>query len=83
MDRLTQAKRIVCLPNGLNKTTVAERIVELMENYKIERALWLVQPGLSASKLSRNPANKAHALLNHLNGICTANNVYFTIVTSL
>jgi hypothetical protein len=83
IDRLVEPSRIRSMPKGLGSTRVADQMKKFLSNYQIEKKLWLVQPGLSSSGLTAHPKNKAHALLNHLEGICISNNVSLEVVSSL
>ena len=50
-------------PAKLDFPDFKKYFIHLLENLNIKKEVWIVQPGISKSKLESNPKNKIHTLL--------------------
>jgi len=57
-------------------------ILSALTNINVQNECWIVQPGISKTKLTSNTKNKFHVLLSHLNSICASNNTKFKLYCS-
>lgn len=65
------------------KESLIEKITTALNNVEVQNECWIVQPGISKSKLLKLANNKAHVLLSHLASICTSNNTKFKLYCNL
>lgn len=61
------------------KELLVENITTALNNVETQNECWIVQPGISKTKLLKNTSNKAHVLLSHLSSICVSNNTKFKL----
>jgi hypothetical protein len=59
-----------------------KKYLDAIRDYDIRNATWIVQPGISKSKLekSTNSNNKIHSLLNFVDSICISNAIEFKFI---
>jgi hypothetical protein len=66
------------IQSGFKATTDVQQVLRAAyENQRSKKECWVVQPGISATKLSAAPSNKIHSLLNYAESACLPGNVEF------
>jgi hypothetical protein len=65
-----------CDYSGTKEQLISE-IRNSIINIDEQNECWIVQPGISKDKLEKGNLNKAHTLLNYVDGICKNNNIMF------
>jgi hypothetical protein len=61
---------------------IEQKIIERINNIQSQKECWIIQPGISKKTLENDTKNKAHSLLNYIEGICNSNNIKFRLFTS-
>lgn len=51
-----------------------------LRNPQVRKECWIVQPGISKKALEDDPKNKIHVLLNHVDSVCSSQNIHFQLV---
>lgn len=59
-----------------------ESIIEKLQDNRIKRECWVVQPGISSSRLNKQKNNKLHPLLNFVYSIFKMNQIDFKLYCS-
>jgi hypothetical protein len=78
LDRLVDRTR----PEFTTRKKTTDFLRETYENQRAKRECWIVQPGISADKLSKRRQNKIHSLLNYAESACLPGNVEFRFFCS-
>ncbi len=55
-------------------------ILGYLRNPQVRKECWIVQPGISKKALENDPKNKIHVLLNHVDSVCSSQNINFQLV---
>ncbi|WP_010514574.1 hypothetical protein [Leptospira licerasiae] len=81
LARIERLKKNVFYPQR-SLENIEQQLINKINNIQAQKECWIVQPGISKKLLEKDKKNKAHSLLNYVDGICNSNNITFRFFCS-